>query len=316
MALRRDLWIAVGALVALNVLLAFGATGLLVRMGPAIERILDENIAPIGAAEEMLGILALAGADPIPPDERVRFEGALRRARTHEPHPEEASILDAIEAQMPRAIEGSVEARRTLVPWLARWIEHHRADMRDIDRDAKRLGHAGAWAAVGIGIASLAISLVVTGYLRRRILVPIEELDRVLDGVRHGDPHRRCRPGQARGELLDVLLAVNAWLDERGSEETRRASDPADRARRMALLALLDRMPEAALVLDAAGEIAAANARALERLAASEGRAIRATLAELATNEEAEPDGMRTFALRDRAGRLVILEDATPQTVT
>jgi hypothetical protein len=302
MDLRRELWIAIGALVTINVLLAFGATGLLVRMGPAIERILDENVASIDAAEEMLAVLASAGSEPLSPDERSRLDAALGRARARAVRPEVGSLLGAMEAQVPRAVEGMRESRRTLVLLLEQWIEGNRATMRDVDREAKRLSLAGAWAAVGTGILSLAMSLIVVTYLRRRIAVPIEELDRVLEDVRRGEAHRRCRLHEARGELLDA----------RESEDARPARVTADHARHMGLVALLDRLPGSALVLDAAGEIAAANARALETLAGGDGRVLRTNLSAMATSSAAPPEGAQAVELRDHAGWLVVLEGAAP----
>ena len=53
MQLRREFLVGLGILVVLNVLFAFGAIGLLLRMSPAIERILKENVSSGEAADEM-----------------------------------------------------------------------------------------------------------------------------------------------------------------------------------------------------------------------------------------------------------------------
>lgn len=54
-----------GGLIGVNLLFAFACIGLFTRMGPAIERILQENMHSIQAAEEMLFILAGSNGRPI-----------------------------------------------------------------------------------------------------------------------------------------------------------------------------------------------------------------------------------------------------------
>ena len=107
MELRRELLLTVGALVSLNLLLAFGSIGLLVRMGPAIERILQENVYSIVAAEEMLAELADSGGAPLSGDARGRVQQSFKNARKNVTEPSERPVLDSLEGRLEEAMSGS-----------------------------------------------------------------------------------------------------------------------------------------------------------------------------------------------------------------
>ena len=80
MELRRNLLFSIAALVILNLLLAFGAIGLFGRMGPAIARILQDNVYSLEACEAMLTELARSNGNPAENSARERFEDALQHA--------------------------------------------------------------------------------------------------------------------------------------------------------------------------------------------------------------------------------------------
>ena len=60
-AVRAGAWLLVG----LNLLLSFGAIGLLTRMTPAIAQIMERNGQSIKACEDLLTLFALAGDHPL-----------------------------------------------------------------------------------------------------------------------------------------------------------------------------------------------------------------------------------------------------------
>jgi len=215
MDLRREFLTTIGALVGLNILLAFGMIGLFVRMGPAIERILEDNLESIVAAEEMLAVIAEADTGGVKSAERERFETAWQRIRDNVTEPEEPAVLVAVERSVPGALDGDYAASVALVHDLRELISVNREAMRRADREAKRLGGAGAWAAVLVGFLSFALSLFIMSRLRRRLLTPLVDLHDVLEAAKTGDQFRRCRGSDAPAELRQVLEAVNHLLDER-----------------------------------------------------------------------------------------------------
>lgn len=220
MNLRRELFVAIGALVVLNLVLSFGAIGLFARMGPAIERILQENVYTIVEAEKMLGELArLERAGPVDDPQRARIFAALASAEHNITEEEERPVLKALREQWPSVASGQPGARSAFVSNLERLVAINRNAMADVDARAKRLGNAGAWSAVLIGFLTFLLSLIVVARLERRFVQPLLELHEVVKFAGQGHPHRRCRSSvDAPREVLDLAQSVNQLLDERLAE--------------------------------------------------------------------------------------------------
>lgn len=214
MKLRTELLFYTIGLAALNLLLAFGVIGLFTRMGPAIERILNENMASIEAAEQMLAVFA-AHPGELPAEARTRVNKALEAARANVTEAEERPVLDRLERNIGAALDGEAEARQVVLADLGALIDINREAMTVVDLEARRLGSAGAWAAVFIGALSFGFSLLVVSLLRRRLLEPLLEIHETLRAAQRGDRFRRCRGFDAAVELKQAGQALNVLLDER-----------------------------------------------------------------------------------------------------
>lgn len=215
MELRRELSLTISALVLLNLVLAFGSVGLFVRMGPAIDRILQENVHAIAAAEEVLAQLARAGSEPLTPDAQDRIHRALANAKQNVEKEDERPAMAALEHYLPEAISGNATARGEAVASARQLIQVHREAMRDIESEARRLGRAGAWTAVFVGFLSFLLSVLIVVRLQHRLVRPLADLHEVLEGTRQGDRLRRCRVSDAPREIMQVTQSVNKLLDER-----------------------------------------------------------------------------------------------------
>jgi len=215
MELRRELLLTIGALVVLNLCLAFGVAGLLVRMGPAIERILQENVYSIVAGEAILAELAEAGGQPVSEQAQRRTREALGNAERNVTEQHERPVIDALKRSLPEALNGDADARLAAVGSVRELLRINREVMREGDEEARRLGNAGAWAAVFIGFVSFLLSLFVVVRLQQRLVRPLVDLYDVLEGTRKGDRLRRCRLTDAPHEVLQVTQSVNRLLDER-----------------------------------------------------------------------------------------------------
>ena len=214
MKLRTELVLYTLLLASLNLLLSFGVIGLFARMGPAIEQILRENVASIDAAQSILAELAQApGA--LSEDARGRTSAALQTIRANITEAEETPIINRLAFTLPNAALGDPAARLLTVEALRELIRINRDAMVAVDLRARRLGSAGAWAAVFIGTLSFALSLLILSLLRRRLVEPLLELHAVLSAARAGDRFRRCRPFDAPLELKQAAHSVNLLLDER-----------------------------------------------------------------------------------------------------
>jgi methyl-accepting chemotaxis protein len=213
MRLRAELAATVLSFVVINLLLVFSAIGLFVRMGPAIDRILTRNDATIVAAESILEVLARSGGARVAPEARDHVRAAVDRARNNITEPGEEPVLSQILSLLPSALEADPSARVALVEQLRQLIAINRSAMRQVDHDAQRLGRAGAWAAMFVGLATLTLSLFLTRSLGRRIVRPIAELCDTLHAYQSGDWFRRCGTRGAAPELRQAMDAVNQLLD-------------------------------------------------------------------------------------------------------
>lgn len=214
MRLRSELLLYTAVLAAVNLLFAFGAIGLFMRMGPAIERILEENVASIDAAEAiLLDFAAYPGA--VPAEHHPRIREAVARAASNVTEAAERPVTARIQQRLEPALGGDPAARTLLIEDLRQLIAINREAMVRVDAEARRYGTGGAWAAVAVGAASFLLSLLVTVQLRRRVIEPLNELHGVLGAARAGDRFRRCRGFDAAIELRQAGEAVNALLDER-----------------------------------------------------------------------------------------------------
>jgi nitrogen fixation/metabolism regulation signal transduction histidine kinase len=281
MKLRRDLLISVGSLVALNLMAALGTVALLSRMGPAIEHILQANVASIEVAERMMGIVAAAGGQPVSEAQKARFADALQQAQDNISEPGEQEVVARIRASYEAALGGDTEAIVAAVAALEELMAVNRRAMREEDRKAQRMGTAGAWSAVFIGLLGFVASLLVIRRLRRYIMEPLAELYATLEAAGKGDRFRRCTSFDAPSELKRIFQVVNQMLDQQERQRGHRS----DACARMALVYLLEQQPLPAFVVDGRGHLVAANRSGLEQLESDRGERLRQHLARVPSGD-------------------------------
>jgi methyl-accepting chemotaxis protein len=275
MKLRRDLLISIGSLVALNLLAALGMVALLSRMGPAIEHILEANVTSIEVAERMMGILASAGAQPVSGAQQAQFAEALQRAQDNVSEPGEQEVVARIRAYHEAALGGDTVAIAAVVAGLEELVAVNRQAMREEDGKAQRMGTAGAWSAVVIGLLGFLAGLVVIRRLRKYIVEPLAELYATLEAAGKGDRFRRCTSFDAPPELKRIFQIVNQMLDQ----QERKRGHGSGASARMALVYLLEQQPRPAFVVDGRGHLVAANRPGLEQLESARGDGLRQELA-------------------------------------
>jgi hypothetical protein len=265
MEVRREFLLGIIVLVGFQVLTSFGAIALLTRMSPAIERILAENVYTIEAAEEILAVVASEEIRPDEPRNLERFQEALRRLKSNITEPGEGPMIEIIERDGPEAITGNPAAVASTVDALRKLTSINHGAMRRAGAEAKRLGAAGAWAAVLLAVAGFSVSLIVARRLRQRILDPLAEIYEVLESGQQSNKYRRCYTTDVPFQVRHLLESVNALLDRNAAQERPGLGSIDDRDRAV-VLHLLEQQPEPAAVVDEHGEIVAANQSALQLL--------------------------------------------------
>jgi hypothetical protein len=213
MRLQQEVVYSLGALVLMNLLSAFSSIGLLDRMGPAVDRILRDNVQSLAAAEDMLQALALA-PERLDPDDSARVRTALAKARENVTEAAEPVVLDRVEQALNRSERGEAGARTALVQAIADLAEVNREAMRRSAQDARRLGRAGGWAAALGGAFALWLCLFVAVRLRRRLVSPVLRMQDVLQAEQGGDRFRRLGTATVGDEWKYVFGRVDYLLDE------------------------------------------------------------------------------------------------------
>ena len=263
MNLRREASVGIGAILAVQILLSMLAIALLTRMGPAIERILEENVSSGEAVEEMMALLASqTEPGPVP----AGFDVALRRAQGNVTEQSERPLLATIDRERQASFSGDVDARRGTIAALRQLGEVNRDSMNRADAQARRLGTAGAWGAALLGALVLALGIVVYRRLRLRLELPLVELRRTTQRVRAGNLQARCSTGAGPHEIKQIARDLNWMLDHWGCESLGSTAAPnveREAEVRRALAWLLDREPGPTVIIDAEGRKICANQAAI-----------------------------------------------------
>ena len=266
MKLRREARIGFGAIMVLQLALSMLTIALLTRMGPAIERILTENVRTEVAVEKMLAELAkTTSTKAVPPE----FTDALERAENNITEEEERPLLKAIADQHRAAFSGDEAARVAVIEALRSLGAVNRASMARADNSAKRLGQTGAWAAALLGAIALGLCLLIYQQLRVRIELPIEGLRRTTKSLRQGNLQARCPKSDAPAEINQIALDIDWLLDhhlnKRASTSPTKTSQERERqALRRLLVRLLDEHTAPMIVTNAAGKHVASNDASLD----------------------------------------------------
>ncbi|HOX24656.1 MAG TPA: hypothetical protein PLL30_02705 [Candidatus Krumholzibacteria bacterium] len=191
---------------------AFGAIGLLMRMSPAVQDILAQNVYSTAAAEDAMSAMLLATASD-ERDQTIRLTDALSRARQNVTEADEIPAIDDLERFSRQAIDGDLAAIVGAVEAAERLTAINRAAMQRANARALRLGSTGAWAAVTLALVGFAVSILVVRRTIFGVVEPVEELEAVVAAYRGGDHYRRCQGRAASREMRHVLDAVNDLLD-------------------------------------------------------------------------------------------------------
>jgi nitrate/nitrite-specific signal transduction histidine kinase len=213
MGVKEEIRLVIVILGAVVVVLAFGTIGLLSRMSPAIERVIDENVTSTMAVQKMLA--SLASRDDSTQTRKATFADALATAQGNITEHDEVELLRRVSRSSDEAFDGDPDALASTVKALVALGEVNWHSIERADEKARRLGSAGAWTAVLLGALGFLVALLAVRRFQRRVLVPLSEIHAVLTRNHTGDHHRRCNVTSAPSELRDIAQKVNQILDAR-----------------------------------------------------------------------------------------------------
>ena len=214
-AVRAGAWLLVG----LNLLLSFGAIGLLTRMTPAIAQIMERNGQSIKACEDLLTLFALAGDHPLNESDQERALALVARIRGNITEPEEPALVEAIERHLAPALEGEQKAKAAAVDRIVQLSGVNQVAMIKADHRAQQLGQAGAWGVVFMAVATFLAGLFFIHSLNRRVVLPMEEIHAVLRAQRNRDSMRRCCGPDLPQDMRAIFAGINDLLDQCQAQE-------------------------------------------------------------------------------------------------
>lgn len=260
----RELNVALAAVSIVLVLTALVAIHVLERMGPAITRIVDDNVSSLKATGEMLAALAEQRLpEPASSTARKRFAEALAAATRNRTEPREAKPLVELQNLSEDALAGDQRSLERVLAAIAALENANHSAIRVVGADARRLGKAGAWTLAVLGLLGFGAASLVRRRLQRRVATPLLELERVLLAADAGDPLQRCANIGYSSTRQRALRALNRLLDANATHArgVETGTSPAE------LVAwLLDAQDDPVVVLDAEGTIVSASRGALEML--------------------------------------------------
>lgn len=195
----------IAALLLPQLAVALGSVVLLARMSPAIDRILEANVASLEATERML----VAMND----DDTTSFAAALAVAQGNITEAGEAEIVTTLADAWPAALAGEPAARGRVLGSLGSLADLNRNSMRRASDNAHRLGSAGSWAVVFLGLLGFFLSIAVLRRVELSIVRPLDDLLRVIEAAAGGDLGARCAPAEGTQEIVRIRGYLDRLLD-------------------------------------------------------------------------------------------------------
>ena len=227
MKLAQSVRLGAWSLISLNLVIAFAAIWVFMRMAPAIEIIIEQNEKSLHACEEMLCNLALAHqSDKDVIQLRAAFADALERAKSNITEKDEPVAIKVISKNYEMAFEGSLEGNKKTVSAIQHLSRINRDAMAKADQKAKEFGNAGAWGIVFMASLLFLFCMVFIKGLKRNLVKPLEEIYSVIQALKTGDGLRRCTGPDAPQDIRYIFGGINDLLDQNISNALSNKSRP------------------------------------------------------------------------------------------
>ncbi|MBU1105996.1 MAG: hypothetical protein KKB51_04950 [Candidatus Riflebacteria bacterium] len=219
MRLARGFSFGAWLIVAINLLMAFGAIGIFMRMTPAIAEIISNNERSLKACEEMLTAIALsASGNGNIAEHREHFKIALDRALKNVTEEEEPAVIKVISQNFEGVFSGEKRAVMFTTNAILELSRINRDAMASADKKAQQLGGGGAWGIVFMAIFSFITGILFIQQLTRKLLIPLEEIKTVLLEHQSGETRRRCAGANLPTDIRGIFGIINRLLDRTGHD--------------------------------------------------------------------------------------------------
>ncbi|MDY0132178.1 MAG: hypothetical protein RBR53_05865 [Desulforegulaceae bacterium] len=215
-SLRAGIWI----LIISNLLMAFGSIWVLVRMSPAIEHIIARNERSLYACEIMLASIAANPENTSDKKLLEDFTSAIDSAKANLTEQGEAEELENIIKKHKDAFSGNMLKKKETINHILKLSEINRHAMIKADLKAKQYGYAGAWAIVFMAGFVYFAGLIFKRSIIKNLLVPIDEIHKVIIANLKNDKMRRCSGTALPRDIELIYSDLNKYIDKNQGERT------------------------------------------------------------------------------------------------
>ena len=205
--------IGVWLMILFNLLLSFGAVWSLQRMDPEITRIYERNVVSLDACEKML----LAMAEPVV--DRKAFAEALQVAGNNITENGEYETITQIKTLANTINSGNIDERQQLTREIIKLTNFNKSAIIESALKAQKVRLAGAWGMVFLTLFFFLAALFFEQYLRRKLLMPLQEIASVMDDRMQGDRFRRCNLPNISHDMKKIFAAINDLIDRSNRNE-------------------------------------------------------------------------------------------------
>lgn len=278
MEVRRDVLLGLLSLVVFYLGLAFSAVGLQQRLEPTVEVIEDRNVDSIMSSLELLALVSRATI--VTDHERMVF--LARRIVQRVTEPGEDLLAQRIALGVDHTVRGETAWREALVADLEALIALNRQGMISRADNAFRLAQGGVWVLSFLASIGVLAAWYIVQKMRRRIVLPLQRFAETMSQARKGATFMRIHAGDAPNEIQELARSFNALLDYRAMHYERRRLRTRGPERHV-VAALIERMPYPTWILDADGEILAANQEGMDMQQGERGRRVKGYLRRIAS---------------------------------
>lgn len=199
--------ISVWLMISFNLILASGAIWSFQRMSPEIKRVYERNVVSLDACENMFMALINKEIDT------EKFHEALVSAENNITESGEKETLERIRTGLTELKSGNEEIRESLARDIRKLSDYNRQAIIRSAEKTQRMRQAGAWGIVFLTFFFFIAAILFEQRLRRSLLLPLQEIDSVLDAQQQGDRFRRCNDVNVSPDMKKIIRAINALLD-------------------------------------------------------------------------------------------------------
>ncbi|MGI6680448.1 MAG: hypothetical protein ACOX3T_03020 [Bdellovibrionota bacterium] len=219
MKLSNSIKICGVVLVAINLTVSFCTIWLFLRIIPAIDLIVQNNVSSLEATKSMALALSVIKDESASKKNIKNFKIALNKAKENISNKEEEEVLSKIEENYKKAfLSGNAlnntVARKELRLALDDLFKINQKEIVRLKKEASNISMAGAWGLVFMALFILFITMLFLKKLEKKLLLPLEELFEVIK-VRESNKFRRCKGTNLNKDIKLIFDGVNELLDER-----------------------------------------------------------------------------------------------------